>query len=71
MALDGFGALQFVSPAPIGGQYRGTKVPRYFFGTGTVGTSVVPVPPKNGKVPRYRTGTLFFLFFSTDFKNVP
>ena len=50
-------------------------VPRYFFGTsaGTVGTFVVPVPvpPKNSKVPRYRTGTLVFLFFSTDFKNVP
>ena len=58
----------------IGGQYRGTKVPRYFFGTGTVGTFVVPVPvpPNNSKVPRYRTGTLvFFFFFSTDFKNVP
>ena len=57
----------------IGGQYCGTKVPRYFFGTGTVGTFVVPVPvpPKNRKVPRYRTGTLVFLFFNTDFKNVP
>ena len=27
--------------ASIGGQYRGTKVPRYFFGTGTVGTFVL------------------------------
>ena len=49
----------------IGGQYRGTNVPQYFFGTGTVGTFVVPVPvpPKNSKVPRYRTGTLVFLYF--------
>ena len=49
----------------IGGQCRGTKVPRYFFGTGTgtVGTFVVPVPPKNSKVPRYRTGTLVFFYF--------
>ena len=42
-------------------------VPRYFFGTGTgtVGTFVVPVPvpPKNSKVPRYRTGTLVFFYF--------
>ena len=38
-------------------------VPRYFFGTGTVGTFVVPVPPKNSKVPRYRTGTLFYFLF--------
>ena len=47
----------------IGGQYRSTKVPRYFFGTGTVGTFVVPVLPKNSKVPRYRTGTLVFFIF--------
>ena len=49
----------------IGGQYRGTKVPRYFFGTGTVGTFVVPVPvpPKNSKVPRYRIGALVFFYF--------
>ena len=42
-------------------------VPRYFFGTGTgtgtVGTFVVPVPPKTSKVPRYRTGTLVFFIF--------
>ena len=38
-------------------------VPRYFFGTGSVGTFVVPVPPKNSKVPRYRTGTLVFFIF--------
>ena len=42
----------------IGGQYR-----RYFCGTSTVGTFVVPVPPKTSKVPRYRTGTLAFFIF--------
>ena len=48
-------------------RYQSTAVlvTRYFFGTGTgtVGTFVVPVPPKNSKVPRYRTGTLVFLYF--------
>ena len=28
----------FNNVRPIGRQYRGTKVPRYFFSTGTVGT---------------------------------
>ena len=58
-------------PALCTHNYHMWAVPRYFFGTGTVGPFVVPVPPKNSKVPRYRSGTLVFLFFSTDFKNVP
>ena len=59
----------------IGGQYRGTKIPvpvlRYFLGTGTVGTFVVPVlvPWYFAIFWLYRYFS-FVLFFSTDFTNV-
>ena len=46
--LTNYDVLPDIIAISIGGQYRGTKVPRYFLGTGTVGTFVVPVP-----VPRY------------------
>ena len=63
---------------PIGGQYRGTfVVPQY---RGTFVLVLVPVPSVllwyryRQKIAKYR-GTVpvlkFFLFFSTDFKNVP
>ena len=65
--------------AIIGGQYRGTKVPRYFLGTGTAvllwyryryrGTFVVPVPRYFAIFWRYRYFS-FVLFFSRDFTNV-
>ena len=51
--------------------YRGTLLPRYFLGTGTVGTFVVPIP-----VPRYFAifwryrYFSFVLFFCTDFRKV-
>ena len=51
----------------IGGQYRGTKVPRYFLGSGTVSTCVVPVPRSFAIFWRYRYFS-FVLFFSRDFK---
>ena len=44
-------------------------VPRYFLGTGTVGTFVVPIPRYFAIFWRYRYFS-FVLFFSRDFTNV-
>ena len=44
-------------------------VPRYFLGTGTVGTFVVPVPRYFAIFWRYRYFS-FVLFFGRDFTNV-
>ena len=61
--------MAFVVALIIGGQYRCTKVPRYFLGIGTVGSFVVPVPRYFAIFWWYRYFS-FVLFFSRDFTNV-